>query len=330
MSLVTSMTENQLEISHQIMKNNFMIDLRRLQTLRVLAQHQTVTAAAAVLHLTPSAVSWQLRRLSADLGVTLVVQHGRGLRLTPAARTLLERANELYARWEQIEAELAASSEGISGLLRLCGFSTAASAVLPPVASQLGESWPDLTVRIIEAAPAECFDLLLADGADVAVVVATPGLPPTTDARFEQRRLLDDPLDLVVPEGHPLAASRIVRLNDAADQPWVVARPGSPYHQLVLTACAAAGFTPVIAHEASEWDTGAALIARGFGVGLIPRLAHLPTGYATVRIPLRGDPIPARRILTGVRRGSAKQPAIAAALHALTTAATTDRPPTRP
>lgn len=294
-----------------------MIDLRRLQTLRVLAQHETVTAAAAVLHLTPSAVSWQLRQLSAELGVALVAPHGRGVRLTPAAHTLVARADELYARWEQIEAEVVATSEKISGLLRLCGFSTAASAVLPPVVGALGESFPHLTVRIIEAAPAECFDLLLADEADVAVVVAMPGLPPTTDERFEQRPLLDDPLDLVVPEGHPLATSRTVRLTDAADQPWVVARPGSPYHQLVLTACAAAGFTPVIAHEASEWDTGAALIARGFGVGLIPRLAHLPSGYATVRVPLRGDPIPARRILTGVRRGSAEQPAIAAALRAL-------------
>ncbi|MGH3097464.1 MAG: LysR family transcriptional regulator [Streptosporangiales bacterium] len=300
-----------------------MIDLRRLQTLRVLAQHQTVTSAAAVLHLTPSAVSWQLRQLSAELGVALVSPHGRGVRLTPAAHTLIARADELYARWEQIEAELAATSKGVSGMLRLCGFSTAASAVLPPVVSRLGESWPNLAVRIIEAAPADCFDLLLADEADVAVVVATPGLPPTTDERFEQRSLLDDPLDLVVPEGHPLATNKTVRLTDAADQPWVVARPGSPYHQLVLSACAAAGFTPVIAHEASEWDTGAALIARGFGVGLIPRLAHLPAGYATVRVPLHGDPIPVRRILTCVRRGSAEQPAIAAALRTLTTVADT-------
>jgi hypothetical protein len=42
-------------------------------------------------------------------------------------------------------------------------------------------------------------------------------------------------------------------------------RPGRPYHQLLQTACAAAGFSPAVAHIASEWDTGAALVAAGLG-----------------------------------------------------------------
>jgi hypothetical protein len=50
---------------------------------------------------------------------------------------------------------------------------------------------------------------------------------------------------------------------------------------------------------------------------MIPRLAHLPTGYPVVRVPLRGDPTPSRHLLTGIRRGSSRQPVIAAALAAL-------------
>ncbi len=297
----------------------------RLHVLRMLAEHGTVTATAQALNYTPSAVSHQLQTLARDLGVTLLVQDGRRVRLTPAARTLLTHADDLFARWETIKAEVARSADETGGALRICGFSTAAAVLLPFVARRVVEVHPRVTVRIIEADPADCFDLLLADQADLAVVVATASLPPSTDPRFDQQPLLDDPLDLLVPEGHRLAGRSSVSLRQAADEPWLLDRPGRPHHQLVLAACAAAGFTPAAAHQAAEWDTGAALVAAGFGVALVPRLARLPAGYPIVRVPLRGDPRPARNILTGVRRGSRGQPVLATALDALETIAARTR-----
>ncbi len=304
-----------------------MID-RRLVVLRMVASCGTVTGAAEALHYTPSAVSQQLRTLGRELGVDLVVHEGRGVRLTPAARVLLDRADELFSTWEQIRGEvLAAAAEG-GGTLRLCGFSTAAAALLPSVAASVRAAHPRCRVRIFEADPEECFALLLADEADVAVVVATGTLPSTTDPRFEQSYLLEDPLDLLVPVGHRLAAEhsgqsghsghgQSVRLGDLADESWIMDRPGRPYHLLLQSACAAAGFSPAVAHHATEWDTGAALVAAGLGIALIPRLAHLPSDYPVVRVALRGDPTPSRHILTGIRRGSADQPLIAETLTAL-------------
>lgn len=297
-----------------------MID-RRLHVLRMVAARGTVTGAAEALHYTPSAVSQQLRTLARDLGVDLVVQDGRRIRLTPAARVLLAHTDELIGRWEQIRAQIAATGVEPAGLLRLCGFSTAAAALLPRVASSIATAFPECGVRIVEADPDECFDLLVTDEADVAVVVATDTLPSSVDPRFEQRHLMTDPLDLLLPESHPLAHEASVRLGDLAGEPWIMDRPGRPYHQLLQTACAAAGFSPVVAHRASEWETGAALVAAGLGVALIPRLAHVPAGYAVVRVPLRGDPSPSRHLLTGIRRGSGEHPLISAALTALDDAA---------
>ncbi|MDF2967705.1 MAG: Regulatory protein LysR:LysR, substrate-binding [Nocardioidaceae bacterium] len=309
-------TDDQVGILPAFVHNPCMID-RRLHVLRMVAACGTVTGAAEALHYAPSAVSQQLRTFGRDLGVTLVVQDGRRIRLTPAARVLLEHADELFSTWEEIRGLVAtAAGEGI-GTLRLCGFSTAAAALLPGVAASVHATFPRSRVRIIEADPEECFDLLLADQADVAVVVATANMPPTTDPRFEQRYLLEDPLDLLVPQSHRLAGERSVLLGALVEESWIMDRPGRPYHQLLQTACAAAGFTPAVAHIASEWDTGAALVAAGLGIALIPRLAHLPSGYPIVRVPLRGDPTPSRHILTGIRRGSASQPLIADALATL-------------
>lgn len=308
--------QHQARYVHAFMQNPCMID-RRLHVLRVVAACGTVTGAAEALHYTPSAVSQQLRALGKELGVDLLVQDGRRIRLTPAARVLLEHADELFSTWEEIRGEVAAAAAEGGGTLRLCGFSTAAAALLPSVAARARATHPRCAVRIIEADPEECFDLLLADEADVAVVVATSDVPSTTDPRFEQRYLLEDPLDLLVPEDHRLARERSVLLGDLVGEPWIMDRPGRPYHQLLVTACAAAGFSPAVAHIATEWDTGAALVAAGLGIALTPRLAHLPTGYPIVRVPLRGDPTPSRHILTGIRRGSARQPLIARALSML-------------
>ena len=293
-----------------------MID-HRLHVLRLLAHHGTVTATAEALHYTPSAVSAQLRSLSEQLGVTLLVPKGRGVKLTPAGRLLLARADDLYERWEQIRAELVAGADETMVELRMCGFSTAAAALLPPVAARLLRTYPNLDVRIIEAGPAECFDLLLAGEADVAVVAVTQEIPSASDPRFYQQQLLNDPLDLLLSTNHRLAGHESASFQEVATERWIVDRVGRPYHQLFMTACATAGFVPTIAHEVVEWETAAALVGAELGVALIPRLARLPAGYPVVRVPLHGDPRPTRHIITGIRRGSRGLPIVSEAIRTL-------------
>ncbi|OON72454.1 LysR family transcriptional regulator [Streptomyces tsukubensis] len=297
-----------------------MID-SRLRILQMVAEHGTVTAAAQALHYTPSAVSYQMRQLAADVGVELVVHQGRGIRLTNAARTLLRHAERLHEQWELARAELAAFGAEPTGQVTLCGFSTAASRLLPPAAAGLRDAYPLLTVCIIEAEPDRCFDLLLSEKADLALLVVTADSPPLTDQRFDQQPLRDDPLDLVVPKGHALIQQRRVTLVDAAREPWIVGNPGTTYHQLVLASCMSAGFVPHIAHYADEWDTGTALVAHGFGVILVPRLAQLREDLPVARIPLDGEPAPARRIMAVTRLGARKTPTLARAVEIITATA---------
>src|SRR5699024_9347729 len=81
-------------------------------------------------------------------------------------------------------------------------------------------------VTIIEAEPEECFDLLVSEHADVAVVVATDPLPPRGDSRFEQSALFSDRLDLLVPTDHSLAKKSAAALSDAAEEAWILGRLG--------------------------------------------------------------------------------------------------------
>lgn len=292
-----------------------MIDLRRLRVLRAVAHYGTVTAAAKALHFTPSAASQQIRQLGRDLGVVLLEPHGRRVRLTPAAMSLLVHADAIQARWEQAETELHATRDQPTGLLRVSGFPVAVSALLAPLVAALRERHPRLTVQIQETEMRNSFDLLFDGEVDLAIVEVTPANPPMGDARFDQQPLMDDPFDLVVHETHAFARCGRVELSEAADDDWIIPLADSTCREHTLAACSAAGFTPNVGHHAVEWNAIAHIVAHRLGVALVPRLAHLPPHLPIVRVPCAGNP--SRKLLTCTRSGGRDRPAVAAALDEL-------------
>jgi DNA-binding transcriptional LysR family regulator len=294
---------------------DYMIDLRRLRVLRAVAYYGTVSAAADALHFTPSAASQQIRQLGRDLDVTLLEPHGRGVRLTSAAHNLLTHADEIESRWEEAEAELRGLGDEPSGLLRISGFPTVMSGIIVPAAARLRDRYAALDVRLREADPVECFDLLFAGESDIAVVEAFSNIPVATDRRFDQQPLMDDPLDFLVPADHRFAGRRRIKLAEAASEPWITGWPGTVCYDEVMAVCSAAGFTPTIAHEAREWDVVGAMVAEGFGVALVPRLAQLPPGLPIARIPTIGRPAPCRQLLSVTRRGGRDAAAITVAVE---------------
>ena len=296
-----------------------MIDLRRLRVLRAVAHYGTITAAAQALHFTTSAASQQIRQLGRDLDVVLLEPHGRRVRLTPAARSLLAHADAIEARWEQAEIDLRSSGDEPAGTLRICGIPTAVAALLASVVRPLRDRYPRLSVRIQEVEQDRGFNMLFDGEVDLAVLEATTTNPPAGDPRFEQRPLVDDVFDLAVPADHPFAARESVTLAETAGEDWIIQELTCSCREHTLSACGAAGFTPKIVHNALEWSAFGHLIANGLGVALVPRLADLPAHLPVVRVRLTGSPTPSRKLLTCTRAGGHEHPAIAAAVTELAT-----------
>ena len=294
------------ELPTSAVQNLRMID-PRLVTLRTFARCGTVAATAELMGYSPSAVSAQLRELQQALGLTLLTRDGRGLRLTAAGKELVRRSDALFAQWEQIRAASASADGQIPGQFGIGGFSTAASHLIAPLLPRLRDLHPSVEVQVMEASPARCFDLLVAERIDVAVVVSMQGeVLLEADPRFEKITLLDDPLDVMVPADHPLAAQERVSLDELVADPWVTDQPGSAYRALFTTAFTAAGLTPRIAHEATEWGTAIALVSAGAGVGLLPRLVSLSDSPGVRRVRLAGPGRLSRRIIAAMRAGSAE------------------------
>jgi DNA-binding transcriptional LysR family regulator len=294
------------------------LDLRRLHTLRVLEQCGTVTGAAELLHLTPSAVSHQMAQLARDLGVTLLERRGRRVYLTSAGHALVAHADDLAARWERARAQLHEPSGRSGGPVRLHGFPSAVAGLLVHAVELLRASHPELRASIVESEGRHGYDLLVSGGADIVLAVATAETPSLQDSRFEQEVLLAEPLDLLVPGAHPLAGRHEARVADLSEDQWIVPVAGScDFYDLTLAACTIAGFTPTIRHQAKDSLAVSAMVARGLGVALVPRLAAREPRGDAVRIPVADHPRPSRRILACTRAGSAQSATIRAALEAV-------------
>ena len=295
---------------------DFTFDLRRLRVLRELEQRGTVSATAHALHLTPSAVSQQLAGLSRDVGAPLLEKHGRGVRLTGQARVLLSHAVVVHEQLERARADLAAWDAGTIGEVRIGALSTGITSLVAPAFARLADERPGITLRVTEAEPPAVFTALDVGDLDVIISSDYQDGPPRHDPRYHRVDLLSDPLDAVLPQGHPLARRRGLRLETLSAEPWVGSSPHDPCSQILLAVCAAAGFTPDVVHWSTEWNAVVALVAAGCGVSLVPRLAQ-PFPFDEVEIcPVVATPA-ARRIFAAVRAGAQTDAVVSAVLDTL-------------
>src|SRR5688500_14473136 len=147
-----------------------MLDVNRLRVIDAVARHGSVTAAAKELHYSQPSVTHHLARLEAETGEQLLQRVGRGVRLTPAGQLLADRAAEIVGRVESAAAKLSTRVGRNGGRVRLAGFSSALSTLVPRAAAALERDHPGLELSLVDTHPPEGLQMLRAGQVDVALI----------------------------------------------------------------------------------------------------------------------------------------------------------------
>jgi DNA-binding transcriptional LysR family regulator len=297
-----------------------MLDVHRLRLLRELDRRGTLAAVARALSYSPSAISQQLSQLETETGVSLLEPAGRGVRLTPQARILVEHTEAILERLERAEADVLASLAEVRGTLRVASFQSVLLALVPSVLTRLAGQYPGLRVEIAHQEAGPAFAGLLAHDFDVVLGEEYPGIarPPVPGTRTQL--LANDELYVVFPFSRSPAADgeadRQPRLADLADIPWIFDPADTAPGQWARNACREAGFEPDVRYVASDLLLQIHLAETGHAAAVIPGLllAAVPRPAAGI-MPLPGRPH--RRLTTGIRAGAAGHPAIRAFRAAL-------------
>ncbi|CAN5593163.1 LysR family transcriptional regulator [soil metagenome] len=288
------------------------MDTERLRLLRELADRGTVAATAHAMSLTPSAVSQQLKILQREAGVELLEPAGRRVRLTEAGRVLVARADDVLAALDRARAEMDAYRTTPRGKVRVALFPSGAAMLLAGLITRAAARGIEVEGRDIDR-PAADAPAPLADY-DVVVVHRDERDTAAWNPRYEARVLLREPLEVVLPPGHPLSTEDGLTLAQLADQPWIGVEGGLMVDDVLRSLALLSGVRPRIVQRVNDFRVVEELVLAGVGVALLPR--YVLTARALVRRPLRGVRI-ARRVEAVTRAGADARPAIAAVLAIL-------------
>ncbi|MFF3767679.1 LysR family transcriptional regulator [Streptomyces sp. NPDC001922] len=292
-----------------------MIDVQRLRVLRAVAEHGSFNRAATALHLTPSAVSQHVAALERSLGAQVVARSTRGVTLTPAGRIMVGAAESVAAELEYAQQQVDQLSTG-RVQLTVATFTSGGRLLLPGAVTRLMAVHPRTVLHVREGEPEEVLPLVRRGAVDIALAYHFDGpLPvgPGPRSGLEWTPLLEDPLHVVLPEGHRLAGSDVLALAELAAEPWVL---GCLKTEAYLRRYAeGAGFAPEVRGTTTDYFFARSLVAAGMGISLIPSIALAPEIPGLRTVPIE-PPGPIRHI--GIAAiGQEKRPHVTTLVQAL-------------
>ncbi len=251
----------------------------------------SLSAAAAELGYTQSAVSRQIAGLEREVGAPLLERHPRGIRPTAAGEAFLHHAQAAVNEAERaIRAARDAHDGSLVRPLSIGATPSLAAGVVPAAMRRLLDQTGPLPWNLVPGLTRELHERTINGELDMAIVTdAPPGLPG--DPRLDHRFLGTDEMVVVLPAGHRLAGGGPARIEDLANETWAEDNEGSA--ALLRQHAARAGVVARIDLHAADLPGKIALAATGHAVALIPGVLATAlradvTTLALVDPPTRG------------------------------------------
>ena len=293
-----------------------MLDVRRMRVLVEVAHRGSLSAAADSLNCTPSAISQQVAALEREAGVALVERGPRSVTLTDAGRALVDHAEVILRRLEAAQTELRAIAGLKGGSLRLATFRTAGETLVADAINEFHARYPEVELALTEGEPEGYLPQLQAGAFDLALNFEYDHIPPPAADSMEQVLLLEEPMLVMLPQGHPAAAGPVIELAALANETWIVSSPRSSVHEFTARVCREAGFEPIVGFETDDYHFAQSLVARALGIAFLPAMS-VRTLHAAIEVcSVAGRP-PTRRVLAAYRVGGIRSPALRAMLDVL-------------
>jgi len=262
------------------------MELRHLRYFVAVAEAGSLTLAAEQkLHTSQPSLSRQIRDLEDEVGAQLLRRSARGIELTPAGRVFLDHARSVLSQVEA--ASEAARRVAHPAKPRFAmGFLTGHELTWMPKALQiLHDELPNTDVMISSQYSPLLANGLLKGTVDAAFLRRERGVP---DLAF--RLLVKEPLVVILPRDHRLAAFKAISPRDLAGETFVTVSATAPVLRVIIdNYLKRSGINITPAHEADHLAMGMSLIASTGGVGLLPAYAQNFLPSSVTSRPLKGD-----------------------------------------
>ncbi|KAA9151054.1 LysR family transcriptional regulator [Amycolatopsis acidicola] len=276
-----------------------------LEVFLVFAKTEHFGQAAAELGVSVPTVQRSVRALERKLGVGLIEQAGRRVRLRHSGQVLAREAHGvLRARADAVDTTLAEAGAP-QRVLRVAHTYSLGLGFVPAVLAELLQGLPGLRFRCWQGSATSVVSTLLRGDADVAFTSVAPTEPDmVVDPLFTESLLL------AVPADDPLAGRDAVELAGVRDRPFVAMEPGSSSRTHLVNACARAGFVPRIAVEGNDLFLVESMVGAGLGVSVVPAGMNDHRHPRVARLPIAEPGSASRTVFLAYPGGGAVHPSV--------------------
>src|SRR3984885_6844373 len=276
------------------------MELRHLRYFVAVAEAGSLTVAAEQrLHTSQPSLSRQIRDLEAEVGAQLLTRRARGIDLTPAGRAFLDHARVVLSQVEAA-AEAARRVAQPAKPSFAMGFLTGHELTwMPETLRILRDELPSIDVVISSQYSPLLADDLSKGKIDAAFLRREKGMPG-----LAFRLLVKEPLMVILPRDHHLAALKSINPGDLMGETFVTVSHTAPVLRAVIdNYLKRSGINITPAHEADHLAMGMSLIASTGGVGLLPAYAQNFLPASVTSRPLKGD-VPTVDLVLGYRKSN--------------------------
>ena len=242
------------------------MELRQLRYVEAVDRHRHFTRAAEELHVAQSALSHQVRRLEAELGVELFERTSRTVATTEAGEAVATRARRVLAEVDGVRNEVDELQGLVRGRIAIGALLPAGELDVPRLLAGFAAAHPGIEVGLREGTAADMARYLEEDEVDAAFSLLAGDPPDGVVAEI----LSEDELVAVFPPGSAPRRGPVTAKQLAA-QPIAVPRGGSATNRVLEDHMAAAGESLTVSLESGDPFLLRSLVSVGFGVGVIPR-----------------------------------------------------------
>ncbi len=274
--------------------------LTEFRYIVAVARERHFGRAAAACFVSQPTLSVAIRKLEAQLGVTLFERYQHDVKITPVGQRIVEQAQRVLEEADKIKIMASEKEDELAGQLRLGVIYTIGPYLLPKLIPAINKAAPDLTLLIEENYTHKLGELLKQGDLDI-VILSTPFELAGTDSRH----LYNEPFMVTLPAGHELAKKKAIRLEDLLDEPLLLLRSGNCFRDQVLAACSSCmsgqfsrdGIQQTL--EGSSIETIRQMVAAGSGVTILPATSIYEGPEIKGRLEYRpfARPVPQREVV---------------------------------
>jgi DNA-binding transcriptional LysR family regulator len=264
------------------------MEFRHLRTIDAVARHRSFTKAAEELFLAQSAISQQISRLEAEIGIQIFRRSSRSVELTEEGKVILEHARRVLAEVDDMQGEMEALTGVMRGTVRIGGIYPFGPYDLYGVLADYHEQYPGVSIHMVEDTQDAMLAMLRSDELDCAFASVDPD---TIGSEFAGTLLWEEEFVVIASPDHEFAARTDVTWEDVIEQDLIAYRENSALRRRFETTIGRRGMEPHNAFVCTEMSAVRALAATGLGIAVLPRsIAELP-GPDVVLRPFRPDPV---------------------------------------